>query len=313
MSKTFNAFVALVRNWANRDEEVLSDAIVIDCMDYAVDKAYRVLRLPELETTVEYDSASLAAATVSSNGQTYTELSVPSDLIEFIQIRSVNSDGNTIRVFNEKTDMRTFHDPYAEKYSSLAYWTRVGSNIILAPGYPWGTEDSIQLHYYGKLDALDLRYDVTALNANTDITRLTEVVGSVTAPDDLRNGGTVPTATLKKAVYTFDGDGSITATVYYESTVDDGDIPAADPGYTRVITTHTFYGELTPNWLRDTNERVILNGALYQAFVYLNEPDTAQMYYQRWMSEIQELNSEEKFRKARGGNVQININGNGLI
>ncbi len=57
----------------------------------------------------------------------------------------------------------------------------------------------------------------------------------------------------------------------------------------------------------------MLNGALAEAFIYLNEPESVQMYGQIFTSEIDELNREESKRHSSGGNVQININTNGLI
>ena len=38
-------------------------------------------------------------------------------------------------MFNEKADIRTFYDLYAEKYNDFAFWSRHGSNILLAPGF----------------------------------------------------------------------------------------------------------------------------------------------------------------------------------
>lgn len=309
MSKTYSEFVTLVRNWANRDEEVLSDAIVTDCMDYAVSDAYHLLRIPALETTVRYSSAELVASTYSQWDTTATELLIPSDLIEFIQIRAVDDNDGSVRVFNEKADLRTFYDQYAEKYNTSGYWTRQGDNILFAPGFPSGTEESVLLHYYGRLDNLNARYDVTAANANID----SSYVVAGTPPTDPKTGVAVPSATLKKAVYTLNATGAVTDVVFYESTVDDGDIPAADSGYTRTITSATYYGELIPNWFRDINERILLNGALYHIFIYLNEPDTAQMYQSRFYDLINQENAAERRSAASGGNVQININGYGLI
>ena len=302
----YNNLVDLVRNWANRDEEVLSNTIVSSCLSYAADKAYRVLRIPPLEQTVVYDSASLIAATSND----VTELSIPSDLIEFIQIRSIDTNGKTIKVFNEKADVRTFRDPYAEKYNT-AYWSRQGGNILLYPGVSDSTTDRVELYYYKRLPALNARYDVTAVNANLSEDLIVEVSG--TPPTDYKTGTTVDTANLKKVTYTEDADPTNVTTVYYETTVADGSIPAADAGFTRAINTIEYYGAEVSNWLRDENERVVLMGALAEAFIYLNEPDTAQMYGQMFSSEIQELNFEETRRHASGGNVQININGGGLI
>lgn len=119
--KTYNEFISLVRSWSNRDEEVISNSIVADCLTYAADKAYRNLRVPPLEQTVIYSAAELEEATSGTAGRatSITELLIPSNLIEFIQIRAMDNLEATTRVFNEKADVRTFFDQYAEKYSGI--------------------------------------------------------------------------------------------------------------------------------------------------------------------------------------------------
>ena len=54
------------------------------------------------------------------------------------------------------------------------------------------------------------------------------------------------------------------------------------------------------NWLRDENERTLLFGAIAFAFDYLGETEKAMGYYQKIELGIQELNQEEKYRKAKG-------------
>lgn len=317
--KTYNEFISLVRNWSNRDEEVVSNSIIADCLTYAADKAYRTLRIPPLEQTVVYSSSELATATTdASNGSSsITELLIPSNLIEFIQIRAMTNTSTTTRVFNEKADVRTFFDQYAEKYSGIGYWTRKANSILLSPGFGSsnfsGVEDQVELYYYRRLPALNARFDVTAENANLSDTLVVEVTEANPAPTDYKTNASVDTSSLKKAVYTNDSDSSVVSTVYYETTVVDGDIPAAPAGQTRTITTSSYYGSEVPNWLRDENERILLNGALAEVFIYLNEPDTASMYANLFAAEIQELNNEEAQRRASGGNIQFNFNGNGLI
>ena len=308
MAKTYNEFVTLVRNWANRDDEVLSNSIVSDCLEYAVAQAYRVLRISELEQTVEYTAASLSTNEVSYGGHTYLELSVPSDLVEYIQIRRVDDEGGTVRVYNERADVRTFHDLHAEKYSRY-YWTRIGSRILITDTFDATDTDTIEVHYYGKLGALNERWDVTAVVANTD----SSYINSGTPPTDFKTGATVATGNLKVVTYTEDADPTNVTTVYYETSVADGDIPAASTGFTRAIVTDTFYGELKDNWFRDENERILLYGALSQVFIYLNEPDTAQMYGGLFTTEINQVTNDENRRRSSGGNLQININGGGLI
>ena len=71
-------------------------------------------------------------------------------------------------------------------------------------------------------------------------------------------------------------------------------------------------GDSIPNWLRDENERVLLFGALAEAFAYLGEDDMQAKYLQMYQQEIDELNREEGQRRASGGNVQVHYN-SGLI
>ena len=55
MALTYTELTTLVRNWCNRDADVVSDAIIKDCLKYAADKAYRTLRVPPLENVVTYE------------------------------------------------------------------------------------------------------------------------------------------------------------------------------------------------------------------------------------------------------------------
>jgi len=312
--RTYNDLIDLVRNWSNRDEEIVSNAIIGDCLTYAADKAYRYLRVPPLERIVTFDSATLQASTVPANNgsNNITEITIPEDLIEFIHLRAVKENGSTSRMFNEKSDVRTFYDPYGEKYSNIGYWTRKGNKILIAPGLK-NNEDNIELYYYRRLFALDARVDVTAANANVSENYINEVASGETAPLNLKTGVSVPTKNLKKVVYTLASDSSVVSTVYYETTVSDSSIPAASLGQIRTITTNTYYGSEVYNWLKDENERILLNGALAEIFIFLKEPDTAKMYIELFKNEIAELNQEEAHRKASGGNIQFNFNSNGLI
>lgn len=307
--RTYNEWIGLVRSWANRDEEVISNSIIADCLSYAADKAYRYLRVPPLERIITFDSSDTL---VVNNINETTEIVIPEDLIEFIQIRTVDSDGKTVRVFNEKADVRTFYDQYAEKYSGLGYWTRKGNKMVLAPAIDTDNE-TVELYYYRRLFALDARIEVTAANANISNSYITEVSSTDDIPTNLRTGNKYPSANLKKAVYTLATTGAVMNTVYYETSVADASIPLAPLGQVRTITTVLAYGSEVYHWLKDDNERVLLDGALAEAFGFLREPETAQMYSQQFMSEIDELNREEKSRKASGGNVQINFNSYGLI
>ena len=166
---SYSAFIDKIQDWANKDNTVLEDSVVQDCMKYAADNVYRRLRVTALEQTVTYSKTQLDAATTSSSNRaaSKTELTIPADLTEFIQLREIDDDGRTCRVFNEKTDLRTFNDIYAEK-TQASYWSRVGNVLIYSPGFGTGftafTPTKAELHYYKRLPALNALYDVTPAN-----------------------------------------------------------------------------------------------------------------------------------------------------
>ena len=62
-----------------------------------------------------------------------------------------------------------------------------------------------------------------------------------------------------------------------------------------------YVGKEVPNWLRDSNERVLLWGAVAHAFDYVGEDERAAKFKDQQLKDIQELNAEEVQRKTRGG------------
>jgi hypothetical protein len=291
MARTYANFVSLVRDWSNRDSEVLSDAIIKDSLNYAADKAYRKLRISALEATVTYNATALRAATTNGTGlvPSRTEITTPTDLIEFIQIREMDTNENTVRIFNEKADLRTFNDGYGEKYDSEAYWTRQRTTVILAPGFEksfsLGTPDKIELHYYRRLPALDAKYDVNVANYDAGF------LNSASQGDD------------GAASLFIVGSGDSAVAYATQADVPDGD----------TATETYFTGKEATNWLRDENERVLLYGALAECFSFLQDDDQMQKYMVMFQNEIQELNDEDAKRNASGGNIQVHFNGRGLI
>ena len=287
---TYTELVALVRNWSNRDEEVVSDNIIKDSLRYAADKAYRNLRVPPLENVATYNKTTLEAATTNNTQlqSSKTEIKVPFDLIEIIQIKELDSAGGATRVFNEKLDVRTFNDPTAEKYLANNYFTRERNLIFLTPGFGenafGNTADSIELLYYRRLPALDAKYAVTVLNFTA---------GFLTT-----SGGTTP-------LYFVNGNTTTAYATQSEAT-------AADTGGAGTNSVN-YIGTEVPNWLRDQNERILLYGALVEVFAFVQDDQQAAKYKLMFDNEINELNNEDRKRNASGGNVQINFNGRGLI
>ena len=286
----FDALRAIIRDWSNRqDTSVLSNDRIQEAMKYAADKAYRKLRVAALENTITYNSTALTAATTTGNQflPSQTELTLPTDLIEFIQIREIDSSSRTCRVFNEKTDLRTFNDWSSLKTSYIGYFSRKGNTLLLAPGFnqasSLGTPDKIELHYYRRLPALNAQYDVTPANY---------AAGFLTQDN-----------TAAVSLFFVNNDTSTAYATQSEAT-------AADTG--GVGTNNAKYrGNEAANWLRDENERVIMMGALAEIFYYLQDDEQAIKYKKLFEEEIFELNDEDTKRNASGGNLQINFSGRG--
>ena len=289
---TYANFTALVRDWSNKDSSVLSDTRIQDCLRYAADKCYRNLRVAALENTITYNSTALEAATTAANTflPSQTDLTLPTDLIEFIQIREIDSAGSTCRVFNEKTDLSTFNDWSALKTSYIGYFSRQGNSLLLAPGFgqanSLSTADKIELHYYRRLPALNALYDVTPANY---------AAGFLTQD----NAAAV-------SLFFVNGDTNTAYATQAEATTAAG----GNQGNTNNA---KYKGNEAANWLRDENERVLLMGALAEVFYYLQDDDQGVKYKKLFDQEIFELNDEDSKRNAAGGNVQVNFSGRGLI
>tara|TARA_Y100000766_G_scaffold35437_1_gene25264 strand:- start:23458 stop:24333 length:876 start_codon:yes stop_codon:yes gene_type:complete len=289
---TYANFTALVRDWSNKDSSVLSDTRIQDCLRYAADKCYRNLRVAALENTITYNSTALNAATTAANTflPSQTDLTLPTDLIEFIQIREIDSAGRTCRVFNEKTDLRTFNDWSALKTSYIGYFSRQGNTLLLAPGFgqanSLSTADKIELHYYRRLPALNALYDVT--------------------PSNYAAGFLTQDNAAAISLFFVNGDTNTAYATQAEATTAAG----GNQGNTNNA---KYKGNEAANWLRDENERVLLMGALAEVFYYLQDDDQGVKYKKLFDQEIFELNDEDSKRNAAGGNVQVNFSGRGLI
>jgi hypothetical protein len=79
------------------------------------------------------------------------------------------------------------------------------------------------------------------------------------------------------------------------------------------VTELMYIGREAWNWLRDANERICIYAALKHIGFYLRDTEMEARYEKETMKIIEALNREDKFRKAKGGNVQINVNSGGLI
>ena len=175
---------------------------------------------------------------------------------------------NEGRVFNEKLDERTFFDVYACK-TSFNRFTRVGNELHVAGLI--ADSDELQLHYYRRLPALTARYSVNANNYDTKLTYLKDT-------DD--------TGAHFLADTDYIVDGQLVRPTLLNGT--------------------RYVGKQVPNWLRDENRKCLVFGALYHAFDFLMDDAEAQRWARKFQESIEELNQEEKFRRASGGNVAMN-------
>lgn len=215
----YTELVQRVRDWSNRDVEVLSDELVGTFIQFAADECYRMLRVPALECTIEY--------TIDSENAGSFRLGVPADLTEFIQLR--RRDPNSLTgyvVYDAKADIRSFYDEFTYKYSEF-FWTREGNDLLLCPRFNAG--EIYELYYYARQTAV----------SDTEV----------------------------------DSEGNL----------------------------------VRPNWLRDENQRILLFGALAEAFDYLDEQEQSQKYRAKFQAELRMLNDEEMKRKTLGGNVQVHF------
>ena len=247
-----------------------------------------------------------------------SRLRVPGDAVSFIHIRSygqverddmdrvmVDTSGtpevtqtrDSGIVFNEKTDVRTYYDFFADK-TSTSFWTRHGNELLVAGDISGGTV--LELHYYRRLPALDARLALTVDEVNA----LGAYVGPIPNSNDQITVGTETYEAISTAEYVALTNLEQRTYILLEN-VPVGNTLENFP-YVRSTT-------LTSNWLRDQNERALLFGALYHVFDYLQEDDQAQKYLARFYESLSELNDEERNRRASGGNVQINYNGFGQI
>jgi len=299
----YDALVDKVRDWSNKPEvNTIPNSVIQDCLSYSADECYRTLRIPPLETTVTYTVE--AGDNVGDNsaglpyGNAYTSFDIPEDLIQFVYVRTLAQDNigtsystypsNVSKVFNEVTDSRTFFDLYSEKYS-VYNWMWKDGKIFIHPQLAVGA--MVEISYYRRLPALDATYSVTPINyliglsdANQPFVTLTGVNTDTALYFSTANSITKCFATLAEA-----------------------------QAYNATVTTKYYIGKEVSNWLRDENERLLIWGALYNLGSYLFDEKMELRYEKKFTENVFSLNKEEKWRRASGGNVQVNFNTQGLI
>ena len=293
---TYAETITQVRDWSDRDNLVLPDVKIKKFLEFAADKAYRTLRVPALETSADFTVTNADLVVGSSNIGTEVSMSVPNDLIEILYIQK---KGQGV-VWNQKVDQRTFHDRYADK-TNWNFYTRVGNKFLLHGDINIG--DVLQVHYYKRLGNIDGAYAITVANY---LSQTTTGIKTMTALASSSGTSTELFFILTNSSGNRDIINGISGTRPVT-----GEVAAASGG----STTNGIHMEPEPiaHWLRDENERVLLYGALSEAYDYLEETELGVKFEKKFYDEIERLNIEEQKRIAKGGNVSINFSGNGLI
>ena len=287
----YSKLVDKIRDWANkRDAATIPDSVVEDCIRYGTDDIYRDLRVPQLEQTYTIT----VDASHNAINPKFTILDIPEDLIEFIFVSSLQPDNSIKTVYNTIPDLRTFLDPEAEHYHSHRYvWS--GLEVMFHPQLEIG--ERVVLNYYRRLPQLNAKYEVAPDNYNFDYLWDDQPYLEEELPDG-EDGESlwVVTGGDKEAAFLTEDE----ATAF--AGVNGGDVDE-----------RIYVGKEAWNWLRDANERVVLYAALSHIGSYLDLAEMETRYSGRFGAIVKQLNSEEKFRKARGGNVQMNVIANGMI
>jgi len=299
----FDALVAKVRDWSNKPEvNTIPDSVIQDCLKYSADESYRVLRIPPLEETTRYvvtaDDNSGENSAGLPYGNAFTSFYIPEDLTQFVYIRTIAQENtgtsystfpsNVSKVFNEVTDSRTFFDLYSEKYS-VYNWMWQDNKIFIHPQLAVGA--IVEIHYYKRLPSLNATYNVVPINYVIGLTDEQQPYLSLVV-----SGGT------NLYFSTLLGGATQCFATYAEA-----------EAYATPVVTKMYTGNEVSNWLRDQNERLLIWGGLYNLGAYLFDDKMEQRYQTKFNDNLFSLNKEEKWRRASGGNVQVNFNTNGLI
>ena len=153
---TYTELVDLVHSYTTRDSKVLPYNLVKTFIDFTNDRIYNKLRIPPLEKLLSYNDI-----TVESE-----RLPVPDDLIEFIQLRKLDDNGDVDRVYNAKADVRSFNLGSVTKYDRYHY-SREVNELLIHPKMEVG--DKMELLYYRRLPAAYSRYSVDQANYDSGI------------------------------------------------------------------------------------------------------------------------------------------------
>jgi hypothetical protein len=166
-----------------------------------------------------------------------------------------------------------------------------GNNVFIHPQLE--QDVTLELHYYKRLPDLDALYTVDPSNY---LTALSDTDQPYLDIDEEGTELFFVGEGLEKQVFLNEDDANEYATEI-----------------SGTVTSEKYSGKEVDNWLRDENERLLIWGALYHAGAYLMDEVMESRYEKKFVENINELNREEKMRRAKGGNVQTHFNTGGMI
>jgi hypothetical protein len=307
----YTDLLAKVRSWANQNStEVVSNTVVADCVQYAVDDACRKLRIPPLEFTRDL----IVSESSNSYNQDFSTFQIPSDMIEFIYVAHVDrATGKINAMFDEVSEIRNFLQK-GEHYSRYRYaWS--GSLLHVHPKLDEG--ETVRIHYYRRLSHAERYTDpdtpgvgdssvYAVVAANYDTSRQWDEQITLQLWDE----ATTPNGFLN---IVYDSGGNSIAAFDNNAVGAAAADALADSITGGTVDLVQYQGAPLWNWLIDGNERIILYGAIYHLAGFLDHEGMEKRYSDRFNGLIDDLNREERFRRARGGNVQMNVQTGGLI
>ena len=271
----YTELVTMVRDWANRDADVLSAGNIKTFINFAADEAYRNLRIAPLEYILTYDA-------IDDTNAGENKLAIPSDAIEFIQLRKQTDQSvySEYDVYAAKSDVRSFYQDYVTKYNYY-YYTRERNNLLVYPDFVNG--NVFELYYYRRLAEADARYAVSDANFTANLLLFAD------------------TSDLLEA--------ELAADIVNDPDLINQFVEITDADVDDVLQNGFYVGRIAANWLRDQNEKIFLFGALMEAFDFLDEVEQSGKYRAKFQNEIDKLNDEEMKRVTMGGNIQQHFSG----
>ena len=310
MADSYSALVDLVRDWSNRDSGALPNSIIKSSLRYAADTAYRTLMIPPLEASVYYilasenyqtdgtsnvvvpiDVDSLPSNVALITNDLAVKLPVPSDATEFKHLRvagtfSLETDDDGIIITDDKVTVETDNGVLTISEPNF------GENVVF--------NEKTDTRTFHDMLADKVSFNYWARQGNNLLLNGDLGIGCVV---ELHYYRRLPALDARYTITGItDADSDLLVLASTDTSVTD----------TITIAGVDYIGALLPNWLRDENEKVVLFGALSQCFDFLAD-EQGQQYNAKFLSEMTQLNQEEKNRTASGGNVQMHYNGRHLI